>query len=95
MSTKTDEMTYTGRNTEDVRDWVNADPGCGSHETWFLTKNQSAPTGGQAWRYVKDQQGWDDKVMAAVYDPRTGNWTPVRRGDTIERQGSGYGVRAA
>jgi hypothetical protein len=89
-----DEMVYLGANGPEVRDWVNSDPGVTPGETWFLTRNQSGPTGGQAWRYVKDQQGWDNTVVAAVFDARTGDWAPVRKGETIERQGSGYGVKA-
>ena len=89
-----DSVTFDGRNTAEVREWINADPGRDEHSTWFITRSQSGPTSSQAWRYVKGDADWGPDVIAAVFDPR-GGWRPVRRGDTIERQGSGYGVREA
>lgn len=84
---------FTGRNTAEVRNWVNEDPGREQGTSWFLTRGQTTPISPQAWHYVKDGAEWPGDVVAAVYDPRTGSWSPVRKGDVIERQGSGYGVR--
>ena len=87
-----DEIVYTGTNTKEVRAWVNADPGCEFYETWFITKSMSGPSGLQAWHYILGEADNWRGAEAAVFDPRTGEWQPMRRGDTIERQGSGYGV---
>lgn len=94
----TEQITYTGRNTREVRAFV--DPGEGDgmpRQTWFVTRTQTAPTGGQAWRYVRanaaDGSEWDDTVAAAVFDPAYGDWTPVRRGDIIRRAALGVGRR--
>lgn len=76
---------YTGRNTADVRAFVDSEHPDRTTETWFVTRNQTAPTGGQAWRYIKADQTWPDDIAAAVYDPADGHWLPVRRGDIIRR----------
>ena len=78
-----DSIEFTGRNTHAVAEFVNG--GVNWIESWFVTKGQSASTGGQAWRYVKDGDEWAQDVVAAVYSPREDVWLPVRRGDTIRR----------
>lgn len=78
---------YTGRNATDVRAFIEADDQQRGGETWFVTRNQAAPTGGQAWRYIKGDAKWPDTVAAAVYDPAYGDWQPVERGDIIRRDG--------
>jgi len=85
---------FTGRNTVEVRDWVNRDAGRDMTESWFITRGMSAATGGQAWNYVRDGRKWGEDVRACVYDPRSERWEPVRPGDYIEKQGDGYGVRS-
>lgn len=85
---------FTGRNTAEVRSWVNADPGLGPSETWFITRSMTNPISPQSWNYVRGTEDWGGDVLAAVYDPRAGEWRPVRKGDRIVRQGSGYGVEA-
>lgn len=92
-----ESITYTGKNGAEVRDWVNEDAGRSPDETWFMTKGMTASTGGQAWRYIQDglspDERWPTAIQAAVYDPRTGTWVPLRPGDVVEHQGSGYGKR--
>lgn len=89
-----DSIRFTGRNTTEVKDWVDSDPGCDSEsQTWFVHN----PAPDETWRYIRraslvPAEEWTDDVVAAVFDCR-GGWRPVRAGDTIERQGSGYGVR--
>lgn len=82
MTAAAESVVFTGRNAAEVRAFV--DPADSIHG-WFITRAQTAPTGGQAWRYVKDGQTWPDDVVAALYDPAWGDWSPVRRGDTIRR----------
>lgn len=84
-------MLFIGSNGSEVREWVDSHPKVPEGETWFVSRAMTAPTGGQAWRYVKDED-WSSDVPAAVYDVRRGHWVPVMRGDVIERQGPGYNV---
>lgn len=93
------EVTYTGRNSPEVRAFVDA--GVEWIETWFITKAMSGPTDLQAWHYVMGKapgdptpEGWKG-ARAAVYDPRTETWRPVHAGDTIVREDGGYVVRSA
>jgi hypothetical protein len=78
-------ITFTGRNAPDVQAWLGAPDGT-SH---FVTKSATAPTGGQAWRFVRGGQAWPNGTAAAVHDPESGEWLPVARGDTIVRARSG------
>lgn len=87
-------ITFTGRNTRDVRDFVNG--GIEFIDTWFMTKSQAGPTDLQAWYYVRGTKdpkpGWEG-ARAAVFDPRVEEWLPVFVGDAVVREGSGYAVR--
>lgn len=76
---------FTGTNAAEVRAWVHEHPDAPEDESWFLTKGQSASSGGQAWRYVKAGANWGD-ASAAVYDPAGETWMPVYEGDCIERR---------
>ena len=74
-------MGFTGRNTAQMREWANEHAPKGS--SWFLTKSQTAPSGGQAWRYVMGEEKWPTAVDAAVYCPTAEEWLPVHKGDTL------------
>ena len=78
-------MIFTGRNTADVREWVNELSPDGV--SWFVTKSMTAPTGMQAWRFVRAGQEWPEGTDAAVYDHVMDSWVPLARGDTIVRTG--------
>lgn len=85
------EMTFTGQNGAEVRDWVDGETPFG--ESWFFTRGMSASTSGQAWNSARAGRTWPQKVKGTVYDPRTGEWHPVRAGDVVVREGGGYSVR--
>lgn len=89
------QITWDGRNSRAVRAFIES-IGCDPNERWFITRSETASSGGQAWRYVKAASvgpaAWGDDVKAAVYDPRVGLWRAVRRGTTIRRAGSGFDV---
>lgn len=80
-------MVYTGRNSQEVRAFI--DNGIEWIDSWFVTKGQTASTGGQAWRYIRDGQKWPEDVAAAVFSIATETWLPVRRGDSIMRADDG------
>lgn len=86
-----DRITVT-RESRPLKAFCNAHADRPAHETWFLTRNSTAPTGGQAWRYVMDERKWLSDVVFAVYDPRSGAWLPLRVGDQIVRQDGGHAV---
>lgn len=86
-----DRVVFTGRNTREVRGFLDAPDGA----SWFITRGMTASTGNQAWRYARDGDDWPDAVRAAVYDLATDTWLPVADGDTIVRNGVGVRVEGA
>lgn len=84
-------MVFTGKNTAEMKTWASEHAPKGS--AWFLTKSQTAPSGGQAWRFVMGEEKWPTAVDAAVYDPGPGEWLPVHKGDTVVQFADGDKVR--
>lgn len=78
---------FAERNAADVRDWVNEHAPDGV--SWFVTQSMTAPTGMQAWRYIREGKDWPSQTHGAVFDPVSQDWLPINRGDTIVRRRDG------
>lgn len=83
----TDTMTVPPTGAAALREWVDAHSPDGV--SWLVTRSSTTPTGGQAWRSVRDGAApgsvWTDRAIAAVYNDPTGYWWPLEPGDVIIR----------